>query len=618
MSNIIQLLPDSIANQIAAGEVIQRPASVIKELMENAIDAGATKVEVIIKDAGKTLIQIIDNGQGMSEMDARLSFERHATSKIKHAADLFNLATKGFRGEALASIAAIAHVELKTKQEDSELGTKIEIEGSKIVNQEPCAFETGSSFSIKNLFYNVPARRNFLKSDSIEFKHISKEFQRIALVHPEIHFIFSHNNKTLYNLPTQNLRGRIVDYFGKSFNQRLVPVNEGTDIVQISGFVIKPEHAKKQVGDQFFFVNKRYFKDSRLHHAVMKAFEDLIPSKSYPGYFIYLEVPPHTIDVNVHPTKTEIKFEDDRALYAILRSSVKLALGSNNIMPTLDFNADKTFDLPYDQKFKEIVPPSIKVNPEFNPFDVVTKQSSSNGSGGGSFTKKSSSLKPQKEQWESFYEVNDDKSAEVITIPSKTEQMDSDETLDFESEKQRKSIQVHKSYILVQIKSGLILIDQHRAHRRILFELYIDKIESGAYPSQQLLFPEKIELSTEEMSVLKELGDLVKSTGFEYETKKKHISLTGIPATKETINAEEFIKDLLETLGHTDATEDSLKIQLAKKMAAATAIRKNQALQESEIDDLVDNLFACSNPTMSPEGNKIIHTISLDEIQKYF
>ena len=368
MADIIQLLPDHVANQIAAGEVVQRPASVVKELLENAIDAEATNIKLIIKEAGKTLIQIIDNGKGMSQTDARLSFERHATSKIKKAEDLFNLHTKGFRGEALASIAAIAHVELKTKQENQEVGSCIKIEGSTIISQETISTSKGTSIAVKNLFYNIPARRNFLKSNTIETRHIVNEFQRVALAHASISFSFYHNDNEVYNLITGNLRQRIVSIFGKKTNEKLVPINENTDVVEIKGFVTKPEFSKKKRDEQFFFVNDRFIKNAYLNHAVSNAFESLLPNGFYPTYFLYLTVPTNSIDINIHPTKTEIKFDDERTLYAILRSTIKHSLGQYNVAPVLDFNRDASMDTPYNFKGKNISTPKVTVNPDFNPF----------------------------------------------------------------------------------------------------------------------------------------------------------------------------------------------------------------------------------------------------------
>ncbi len=378
MGDFIQLLPDNIANQIAAGEVIQRPASVVKELVENAIDAGADKISVNIKDAGKTLIQVVDNGGGMSASDAELCFERHATSKVRKAEDLFALTTKGFRGEALASIAAIAHVSLKTKRVENETGTKIEIEGSKINLKEDVVCPQGTSFEVKNLFYNVPARRNFLKKDSTEFNRIQDEFERVALAHPSIHFTLNHNDSEIYNLPPAVLRKRIVNVLGNNTNDRLVPIDESTDIVTLKGFVLKPEHARKTRGDQFFFVNDRYFKSSYFNHAVTKAFDGLLKTGTYPGYFLYLDVNPEKIDVNVHPTKTEIKFEEERFIYSILLSSIRLALGKYNIAPTLEFNQESSFDLPHSMKKQTPIEPTIKVDKAYNPFNTSARSSSTN------------------------------------------------------------------------------------------------------------------------------------------------------------------------------------------------------------------------------------------------
>src|SRR5690554_1560555 len=402
MSDVIRLLPDNIANQIAAGEVIQRPASVVKELIENAVDAGATKIELHIKDAGKTLIQVIDNGKGMSEMDAQMSFERHATSKITSADDLFSLKTKGFRGEALASIAAIAHVEMETVEQGKQIGTKIEIAGSKITSQEPYSKSTGTSIAVKNLVFNVPARRNFLKSDHVETKHIIEELHRIALTQPEIGFVFSHNENIIHNLESARLRKRIIDLFGHNFNTKLVPIEEETDLVKITGFIGKPEFSRKTRGEQYFFVNQRFFKDNYLHHAVVSGYDNLIPAKHFPSYFIYLEVPSNTLDVNVHPTKTEVKFEDARSIYSILRSTIKLALGKYNIAPSLDFEHQPQFDLSIEEQNRPIRQPEIQVDKTFNPFNTSTSSKSSSSSGA---FQRSSSIRPNKEEWEDFYKI---------------------------------------------------------------------------------------------------------------------------------------------------------------------------------------------------------------------
>ena len=373
MADIIQLLPDHVANQIAAGEVVQRPASVVKELLENAIDADATQVNVVIKDAGKTLIQVIDNGQGMSETDTRLSFERHATSKIKTAEDLFDLHTKGFRGEALASIAAIAHVELKSKTATSEIGTKITIEGSEVTSQEASVVPKGTTISVKNLFYNIPARRNFLKSNPVETRHIIDEFHRVALAHPQVGFTMVHNGSDVFNLPVSNLRQRIVNIFGSKTNEKLVPVAEETDVVKVTGFVLKPTYAKKSRGEQFFFVNDRFIKSPYLHHAVSAAFEGLVKEGTHPGYFLLLQVDPKSIDINIHPTKTEVKFDDEHTIYAMLRATIKHSLGQFSIAPVLDFKKDKSFDTPYEYSKKSPVAPTIEVDRSFNPFHDQTK-----------------------------------------------------------------------------------------------------------------------------------------------------------------------------------------------------------------------------------------------------
>eukprot|EP00353_Schmidingerella_taraikaensis_P012280 CAMPEP_0185571096 /NCGR_PEP_ID=MMETSP0434-20130131/3146_1 /TAXON_ID=626734 ORGANISM="Favella taraikaensis, Strain Fe Narragansett Bay" /NCGR_SAMPLE_ID=MMETSP0434 /ASSEMBLY_ACC=CAM_ASM_000379 /LENGTH=422 /DNA_ID=CAMNT_0028186347 /DNA_START=338 /DNA_END=1603 /DNA_ORIENTATION=+ len=422
MSDLIKLLPDNIANQIAAGEVIQRPASVVKELLENSIDAGATRIDVNIKDSGKTLIQVVDNGQGMSAGDALLCFERHATSKVRKAEDLFALATKGFRGEALASIAAIAHVQMNTKLENSELGRTILIEGSEIKTNEDAAVPQGTSFEIKNLFFNVPARRNFLKSEKVEFGHISDEFERVSLAHPGIQFTLHHNGNELYNLPATTLRKRIVDVLGKKSNDRMVPIEESTEIVEMKGFVLKPEFARKTRGEQFFFVNDRFFKSHYFNHAITKAFEGLIAEKSFPGYFLYLNVDPAKIDVNVHPTKTEIKFEEEKFIYSILLSSVRQALGKYNIAPTLDFERETSFDIPHSMHSQPAVEPQIAVNPEFNPFKSTSSKTSA-GSTGKTRDNFSQAIKSEgfgtqeakHEDWENFYEIKEEKTQEEVT-----------------------------------------------------------------------------------------------------------------------------------------------------------------------------------------------------------
>ncbi|MDO9038584.1 MAG: DNA mismatch repair endonuclease MutL, partial [Lutibacter sp.] len=484
MPDIIQLLPDHVANQIAAGEVVQRPASVVKELMENAIDAEATSIKLIVREAGKTLIQVIDNGKGMSQTDARLSFERHATSKIKKAEDLFDLHTKGFRGEALASIAAIAHVELRTKQEDQQLGSCLKIEGSTLISQENISTPTGTSVAVKNLFYNIPARRNFLKSNTIETRHIVNEFQRVALAHPNIAFSFYHNENEVYNLATGNLRQRIVAILGKKTNEKLVPIHEITDLVEIKGFVTKPEFAKRKRDEQFFFVNDRFIKNSYLNHAVSSAFENLLSGGHFPTYFLYLTVPTNSIDINIHPTKTEIKFDDEKTLYAILRSAVKHSLGQYNVGPILDFDRDATLDTPYHLKDKSLPNPRVTVNQDFNPFKSEEQKSI-----------QFPYHREKNREWESLYNGLDS-----TGIDFKSETVDPG--LFSEEKENSKTYQVHKKYIVSSIKSGIVYINQQLAHQRILYEEFLANITVKDAMSQQLLFPLELSFNTTDIALI--------------------------------------------------------------------------------------------------------------------
>ena len=505
MSSIIQLLPDHVANQIAAGEVVQRPASVVKELLENAIDAGATNIKLICKEAGKVLIQVIDNGKGMSVTDARLCFERHATSKIRQAEDLFDLHTKGFRGEALASIAAIAHVELKTKQDQEELGTHIIIEGSKFISQDVAVLPKGTSFLVKNLFFNIPARRNFLKSDIVEFRYVTDEFQRVALAHPNIHFTFYHNGSELFNLPQTNARQRIVNVFSGKTNEKLVPVQEITDILSIQGFIGKPEFAKKNRGEQFFFVNDRYIKSSYLHHAIMNAYEGLLRDGSQPSYFLYLNVPPHTIDINIHPTKTEIKFDDEQALYAILRAAVKHSLGQFNVAPTLDFERDFNLDTPYNYQNAKGATPTIQIDSNFNPFQEEKDA--------GSFNYKTKNQ--AQPHWESLYVGLD---TQTTDLSFESEAVSSALFSEFEIEKAPTSTyQLHKKYIVSPIKSGMLIIHQQRAHQRVLYEKFLKNLTLRQANSQQLLFPLTLQFSGNDLVLLQEIRESLENTGFMFD-----------------------------------------------------------------------------------------------------
>ena len=514
MADIIQLLPDHVANQIAAGEVVQRPASVVKELLENAIDADASTIKLIIKDSGKTLVQVIDNGKGMSVTDARLSFERHATSKIRNANDLFQLNTKGFRGEALASIAAIAHVELKTKQEQDEVGTSIIIEGSDLVSQDVVVTPKGTSISVKNLFFNIPARRNFLKSNTVELRHLIDEFHRVALAHPNITFVMYNNGSESFNLPVSNYRQRIVNIFGNKTNEKLVPVEEDTEVLKISGFVGKPEYAKKTRGEQYFFVNNRFIKSAYLNHAIASAFDGLLKNGTHASYFLNLTVNPQTIDINIHPTKTEIKFDDEHTLYALLRSAVKHSLGQFNIAPVLDFERDANLDTPYNYNQQNVNKPSIEVDQSFNPFkDDSNVKSSALQKSVPSYKKESTS------SWEGLYVGLESKSNHTEEHFSEV-QFESEEanTSIFEDHNQIKQLsstyQIHNKYIISTIKSGMLVIDQHRAHQRILYEGFLKSMTVKESISQQLLFPLILHFTTQEIVIIKDLKPVLENTGF--------------------------------------------------------------------------------------------------------
>lgn len=607
MADIIRLLPDSVANQIAAGEVIQRPASAVKELLENAIDAGATKIQLILKDAGKTLIQVIDNGSGMSDTDARMAFERHATSKISSAEELFSLHTKGFRGEALASIAAVAQVELKTKPEKQELGTLLTIEGTKVTSQEACAYNGGSSISIKNLFFNIPARRNFLKSDPVETKHIIDEFERVALAHPTVAFSMHHNNNELFNLPSSSLRQRIVGVFGNKYNEKLAPIEEQTDIVKISGFIGKPQYAKKTRGEQFFFVNNRFIKSSYLHHAILAAYDNLIPSDQHPSYFIFLEVDPKTIDINIHPTKTEIKFEDEKAIYAILRSATKHSLGQYNISPTLDFERDPQFDaLP---KSTNIKAPTIEVDPTFNPFDEKPKGSSKSEA---SYTPQVRKTKQQ--NWEVLF---DDVDKKERTFQTEQYSIENDDSSTFSAEKT--SYQLHGKYILNHIKTGFMIIHQQRAHSRIIYEKLLEQLENQSTASQQLLFPQQISLSTQDYTLIKDINEDLKSIGFDInDFGKNTVIIQGAPVGMEDGEIEPAIEKILEDLKSGNTNKNKTKEVLAKSIAKSMAIKQSKNLQQGEMNNLIDELFACKLPYNAPNGKPTLITLTLDELDKRF
>ena len=610
MSDIIRLLPDHIANQIAAGEVIQRPASVIKELVENAIDAKATSIEVYIKHAGRTLIQVIDNGAGMSEQDARMAFERHATSKVSVIDDLFALKTKGFRGEALASIAAIAHVELKTRKTENEIGIALEIEGNKLVNHTQTTCKTGSSFAVKNLFFNVPARRNFLKSDAIEFKHIEEEFIRVAMAHPEIRFSLQHNDATCYNLPEGNLRKRIVDIFGKSFNDKLVPVEETTGIVKISGFIGKPEAAKKTRGEQYFFVNNRFFKDFYFNHAITQAFENLLAPKTFASYFLFFDVDPSSIDVNVHPTKTEIKFEEDKEIYAILKSSVKQALGKYNIAPSLDFEQEMGFDIPYDMIDRPVIEPKITINPNYNPFhsssSAPSTKSVSSGMSNAIKNNGFGASNYKTEDWDNFYNIEEIKENKA-EFP----------TLDIEVEEVKKDFIVKGNLMLFPTKSGFLVVHTNRAQERILYDEIMQTFVIKALNSQQLLFPMQVDCNASAKLLWEENKTTLERMGYNWTFNEDGLEITGAPAELNDDSILYTVQVISEKLAMETIDKSEIAHEIAVGIAVANATKKVTWNKESA-NNLFDTLFQCTEHQFTPQGKRILNTITTEEILKKF
>lgn len=612
MSDIIRLLPDSVANQIAAGEVIQRPASVVKELVENALDAGATEIMVHAKDAGRTLIQITDNGCGMSPTDARMAFERHATSKITSANDLFNIRTMGFRGEALASIAAIADVELRTKKVEDEVGTLIHITGSEVITQEPVACSNGTSFQIKNLFYNVPARRKFLKGNTTELKHIISEIQRIAIPYPEIKLSLFHNNAPVYELPKANHRKRIVDLFGKSINQSLVQVDEETSLVKIFGFVGQPRFARKTMGEQFFFVNGRFIRHGYFHKAVMQAYQQLLPADAFPAYFLFLETDPANIDINVHPTKTEIKFENERDIWPIIHAAVRESLGKNSVVPSIDFDQNGSIDIPLPPKsFSEIQFPEIRINPDYNPFENEKPQTSGNYG-------KTPAERKNLGRWEDLYsgtqlklkpepEPNDEVDDTIFSAPA-------------EAFSGKKTLQLKQKYILTPVKSGLMVIDQKRAHERILFEKFMEVLKSDSVASQQLLFPQTLELNPADSAILQNIIPELLSLGFDIrDFGKNTFIISGTPGVLDVTDAAVIVEKLLEEYktSPVDARAKA-KEQIARSLSKASALDYGTELKQEEIIHLIDELFACATPNFSPDGKRVLHIIPVTDIEKSF
>lgn len=598
MPDLIKLLPDSVANQIAAGEVIQRPASVVKELVENAVDAGAKTISVVIKDSGKTLIQVVDDGTGMSETDARLAFERHATSKINNAQDLFAIRTKGFRGEALASIAAVSMVELRTRKPGEETGTLIQISGSKVTAQEPCGSPEGSNFAVKNLFFNIPARRKFLKSDNTEMRHIITEFQKIVIPHPEIRFLLYHNDSEIYNLPSSNLRQRIIGVFGKQINNELIRIETDTTIIRVKGFVGKPENARKTYGEQFFFVNDRFMKHPYFHKAVMEAYRNILVPDAIPSYFIFMEADPESIDVNIHPTKTEIKFENEQAIWPILLASVKEALGRFNIVPSLDFKSEIMFDIPVKSGSTGIPKaPEIKTDPAYDPFSDENNRK----------TKADIIERFEKENirgWEKLYYPPGDN--DLQTVPSDSE---------------RRLLQIKGKYLVSPVKSGLMLIDQKRAHERILYERYLETTSNSRGISQAEMFPVRIEMNPADYLLLLEIKDEIAQLGFkiEYPDNTTIISLTGRPSDTQFEDPAELIEILLEEYKSTQADPSGgMKEKVAAALASAAAIPYGKVLSKMEMEDIIDNLFACKEPNYSPKGKTVISIITMEDIDKRF
>ena len=604
MSDVIQLLPDSVANQIAAGEVIQRPASIIKELVENAVDAGATRIDVNVIDAGKTSVQVIDNGRGMSETDARLAFERHATSKIRQASDLFALSTMGFRGEALASIAAVAQVELKTRLASEEIGTSLSIAGSQFTGQEPCACPVGSNFVIENLFYNIPARRKFLKSNATELNNIITAFERIALVYPDIAFTLRSNGTEVFNLPSVVLKQRIVDVFGKRISQDLLSFNVETSICKIHGFVGKPESARKKGAHQYFFVNGRYMKHPYFSKAVMLPFERLIPQGEQVPYFIYFEVNPEDIDVNIHPTKTEIKFENEQAVWQILSASVREAVGLFNDVPTIDFDTEGRPDIPVYNPNENAPAPKVNYNPHYNPFDdtpQATLQSKNNN------------------RWEDLYAgLQTSEEPDLGLFPDSDKEEEGTVSRMIE-DKSPAHYQYKGRYVMTAVKSGLLVIDQHRAHVRILFEQYLRQVAQRSGTSQKVLFPEVVQFTASEDLVAQKIMPDLQGLGFELtDLGARNYAVNAIPAGLEGINPIE-IRDMVATAMEKGAgLHDDVNQALALSLARNAAIPYGQVLGNDEMESLVNALFACQNVNYTPNGQKILAIMAQTDLEQLF
>jgi len=617
MPDIIRMLPESVANQIAAGEVVQRPASAVKELLENTIDAGATEVKLVIKDAGKTLIQVLDNGCGMSERDARMCFERHATSKIQTAHDLLSIRTLGFRGEALASIASVAHVELKTKKAEDEIGSQLVIEGSEVKTHNPVSAPSGTSIQVKNLFFNVPARRNFLKSNTSELKYIIEEFFRVALVHPDISFTMFNQEKVMFQLPSAKLRQRIVALFGSYYNQRLIPVEQQTNMVNISGFICKPEFAKKTRGEQYFFANGRFIRNPYLHHAVETAFQELIPKDSFASYFLYLELDPGNIDVNIHPTKTEVNFTDSKSIYAILHAAVRQALGKYNLTTVLDFEQEKSLELQPLKPGQTIRQPQITINPEYNPFEKKKelqpslrfenpgKFSPGAGRSGNSATQaRQSGNIPSSPLADHIDKLRDEKEPGLDLGP-----VNIAPTL----------FQITNSYIVTETSQGLLIIDQQAAHERILYEEILETV-AGKLKSSSKIMPVTISFSPDDALLLKDLLGEFEALGFEIsDFGNNDFVLQSIPHDLGHTDFHGAVEEVLETIKNELPGKNAGKSQLiARAMAKSAAIKRGMPLKKEEMGAICQKLFACKMPEFSPNGKPAFFVLSFDELKKKF
>ncbi len=596
MSDIIRLLPDHVANQIAAGEVVQRPASVVKELLENSVDAGATQITLVVKDAGRTLIQVTDDGKGMSATDARMSFERHATSKIRQADDLSAITTKGFRGEALASIAAIAQVELRTREHDQELGTRVLIEGSRVKAQDAAAVPVGSTIAVRSLFFNTPARRQFLKSDTVELKHVLDEFHRVALAHPEIAFKLVNNDQEEFNILAGNERQRIVALFGRKYDERLVPVDESTELVSVTGFVGKPEFAKRSRGEQYFFVNSRFIRSSYLEHAIRKAYNELVTRDHFPSWFLFIELDPAQIDINIHPTKTEIKFRDDRVVYAIVHAAVRRALGRFNIVPSLDFEPEPAMIAAFTSNESRV--------PDWRPSDL------------GAFT---APPRPSPEGWQKLLDMGMVTHVDEVPEPMIAPTIMPSRTIE-EEVGERPVFQLHNTYIVAQVRSGVLVVDQQRAHERILYERNLRWLQQGAGASQAELFPRHVELNATDHTLLGGLLPELRCLGFDLELfGGRTVQVNGMPAEAADEDPVRLIEQLLEQVkSEGNALRNERHKVLARGMARSMAIRAGRVLGAAEMHDLIDRLFACELPMRTPGGKPVLVTYTLYELNERF